>query len=75
MIFQKGINWNDYEPKYKRGRVIVKEHYIKKEDEKHFNSRTTVVVRTRWISTDIGIFTQERQRLSLLIPFNEIYVS
>lgn len=25
MIFQKGINWNDYAPKYKRGRMISKE--------------------------------------------------
>ena len=25
MIFQKGINWNDYEPYWKRGRVITKE--------------------------------------------------
>jgi tRNA(His) guanylyltransferase len=27
MIFQKGINWNDYDPKYKRGRAIVKVEY------------------------------------------------
>jgi tRNA(His) 5'-end guanylyltransferase len=25
MVFQKGINWNDYEPYWKRGRVITKE--------------------------------------------------
>lgn len=25
MIFQKGINWNDYAPKYKRGRMISRE--------------------------------------------------
>jgi tRNA(His) guanylyltransferase len=24
MIFKKGINWNNYEPKYKRGRGIIK---------------------------------------------------
>jgi tRNA(His) guanylyltransferase len=24
MIFQKGTNWNDYSPKYKRGRIIMK---------------------------------------------------
>lgn len=29
MIFQKGINWNDYEPKYKRGRMISKEDDFK----------------------------------------------
>jgi len=29
MIFQKGINWNDYAPKYKRGRFICKEEYVR----------------------------------------------
>lgn len=29
MIFQKGINWNDYAPKYKRGRMISKEVHHK----------------------------------------------
>ena len=40
MCFQKGINWNDYEPKLKRGRLIVKEQYDK-----------NGAMRTRWIST------------------------
>lgn len=24
MVFKKGINWNDYDPKLKRGRIILK---------------------------------------------------
>lgn len=60
MIFQKGINWNDYAPKYKRGRIILKETY---EGE---NS----AMRTRWISTETPIFTQDREFLNSKIPSN-----
>lgn len=59
MCFQKGINWNDYEPKLKRGRLIVKEEYDK-----------NGVKRTRWVSTAPPIFTQERELLTNLIPKN-----
>ena len=59
MIFQKGINWNDYAPKFKRGRLIVKEEYEKDGG-----------VRTRWTSVDPTIFTQERKPLTDLIPNN-----
>jgi tRNA(His) guanylyltransferase len=57
MIFQKGINWNDYAPELKRGRLIVKEQYQKGE-----------ALRTRWISIPAPIFTQDRDSLSQLIP-------
>jgi tRNA(His) 5'-end guanylyltransferase len=59
MCFQKGINWNDYEPKLKRGRLIVKEAYDKNGAQ-----------RTRWVSTAPPIFTQERELLAELIPNN-----
>lgn len=59
MIWQKGINWNDYSPKYKRGRVIKKESY-------ELNGGT----RSRWISTEPPIFTQDRDFLNNLIPDN-----
>lgn len=57
MCFQKGVNWNDYEPKLKRGRLIVKEQYDK-----------NGAMRTRWISIEPPIFTQERELLAELIP-------
>ena len=58
MIFQKGINWNDYAAKYKRGRVIEKQSYDK-----------DGAVRTRWVSVDPPIFTQDREFLkSRLAP-------
>ena len=57
MIFQKGANWNDFEPKKKRGRLIVKEYYDKEGAK-----------RSRWISIAPPTFTQEREVLSDLIP-------
>lgn len=62
LIFQKGINWNDYSPKYKRGRIILKEEYQKESENGN------VSLRSRWISAEPPIFTQERDFLSDLIP-------
>ena len=49
MIFQRGINWNDYPAGAKRGRLIIKEEYT------HEESGAT---RTRWVTKDLGIFGQ-----------------
>jgi tRNA(His) 5'-end guanylyltransferase len=57
MCFQKGVNWNDYSVKLKRGRLIIKEEYEK-----------NGAFRTRWISTEPPIFTQDREVLEKLIP-------
>jgi len=50
MIFQKGINWNDYGPKYKRGRAIVKEEY----------EGAGEVIRHRWGSVACPILTKAK---------------
>jgi len=57
MCFNKGINWNDYQPKYKRGRLIVKEYF------EYFET-----IRGRWVSVEPPIFTQKREELTALIP-------
>lgn len=57
MIFQKGINWNDYDIKLKRGRLIVKEEYNKGE-----------AVRSRWVSTPPPIFTKDKEVLNKILP-------
>ena len=57
MIFQKGTNWNDFAPKYKRGRVIEKQLYDK-----------DGATRSKWVSVEPPIFTQEREFLALRIP-------
>jgi tRNA(His) guanylyltransferase len=57
MCFQKGINWNDFPIKYKRGRLIIKENYEK-----------DGAIRSKWISIEPPIFTQEKELLKTLIP-------
>ena len=57
LCFQKGVNWNDFEPKKKRGRLIVKEYYDKEGAK-----------RGRLISIAPPTFTLEREELSKLIP-------
>jgi len=56
MCFKKGINWNDYEPKLKRGRLIIKEEY----ENNH-------AIRTRWISTEAPVFSQDRESIRNVI--------
>ena len=56
MIFQKGINWDEYDPKLKRGRVIVKETYMKED-----------VARSRWAVEAPPIFTQDKEFLNNII--------
>jgi tRNA(His) 5'-end guanylyltransferase len=56
MLFQKGINWNDYLPKYKRGSVIKKETTV---FEKAFNE---IVTRSKWVvDVNTPIFTDNRE--------------
>lgn len=57
LIFQKGINWNDYSAKYKRGRMIIKEYYLRGD-----------TVRSKWSIVEPPIFTKERKFISDLIP-------
>lgn len=58
MIFDKGINWNDYSSHLKRGRLIIKSHYEK-----------SGVMRSEWVvAENTQIFTQQRNQLQSLIP-------
>jgi tRNA(His) guanylyltransferase len=68
LIFQKGINWNDFAPKYKRGRVIMKETFEKMPDATDEKSKSSI--RSRWVSVGAPIFTQERDFLKNLILEN-----
>jgi len=64
MIFQKGINWNDYAPKLKRGRFIQKEMTEMKTDVfKTYVKEPTSYFRSVWKSVDCPIFTQDREFL------------
>lgn len=68
MIFQKGINWNDYDPKFKRGRFIFKQVYEKEITIQNTELNDTVCVRTAWVSDECPIFTQDREFLLKFIP-------
>lgn len=57
MCFQKGINWNDYPAKLKRGRLILKQEYEK-----------NGAIRTKWVSAEPPIFTEERDIFNNIIP-------
>jgi len=68
MIFQKGINWNDYDPKYKRGRFIFKQVYEKEIMIQNTELKDTVCVRTAWVADECPTFTQDREFLLKFIP-------
>lgn len=65
MIFQKGINWNDYPVGMKRGRVIKKVYF---EQECTHEKSEGNVLRSRWEIACHPVFTQERSFLRELIP-------
>lgn len=66
LIFKKGINWNNYAPRYKRGRIIVKKTFEKAAD----GDKGEDTIRTMWVSSEVPVFTQERDYLNNLIPNN-----
>lgn len=73
MIFEKGINWNDYSYREKRGAIIAKNTFInEKQTELPTSDELSPedVVRSRWESIETPIFTQEREFLSNRIPNN-----
>lgn len=71
MIFQKGINWNDYTSREKRGGFIERVTYVNDKNimtiphqEIAFND----TVRKKWETVECPIFTQERGFLKTRIP-------
>jgi len=75
MMFQeKGVNWNDYPIKFKRGVVVFKEAYMKdvlQPTDMDGNSAPVMisVPRTRWaVNYETPIFTKQRGYLEDLIP-------
>jgi len=65
LIFQKGINWDKYDAKLKRGRFIDKVTYIN--DVPVFNDTKTLdsldKIRSKWESVELPIITQDREFL------------
>lgn len=57
MVFEKGVNWNEFPIGFKNGRIIIK---------KSFNNNNTK--RFKWDSDEAFTFTKKREYLSSLIP-------
>lgn len=74
LIFQKGINWNDYDAKLKRGRMIIKQTLVDGVDLRKIPNQELPLeqtkVRTNWISEGSEIFTQNRNYINFFIPKN-----
>jgi len=66
MLMEKGINWNDYDIKFKRGIVIMKKSYMKTTDTPKGPVTTP---RSKWtFDYNTPIFTKDREYLYNLIP-------
>jgi len=69
MLFQKGINWNDYDFRMKRGAVITKvEVPVIPRNMEYVNDGKTyaidpnqIVKRNRWQVVETPTFTQDRE--------------
>lgn len=76
LLFQKGINWNDYLSGEKRGRAIVKEQYLKIDLETTGPKAALKqsALRTRWVpltgkdGNETPIFTADKTFLRSRIP-------
>lgn len=61
LMLEKGINWNDYEVRFKRGTVIAKVSYEK----------APGAIRTKWSAMEPPIFSKDWGFLSSLVPLYE----
>lgn len=79
LIFQKGLNWNDFSTGQKRGRIIIKtpklvlvsnDAYIKAKDKSSFIMKDDkfYVSRNEWTVTYPPIFTKDKEIIRSIIP-------
>jgi len=73
MIFQKGINWNDYSPREKRGSIIRRvEHVYARRDEPIMDGKTRVIEeykRKKWeADLNTPIISQNKDYLRWFFP-------
>lgn len=61
LMLEKGINWNDYEVRFKRGTVIAKKSFEKMPG----------VFRNKWTALDPPIFSKDWTFLSSIVPVYE----
>jgi tRNA(His) 5'-end guanylyltransferase len=73
MIFQKGINWNDFTPREKRGSIIRRvEHVYARRDEPIMDGKTRVIEaykRKKWeADLNTPIISQDKDYLRWFFP-------
>lgn len=71
-IFKKGINWNDYSYRKKRGGLIgkVKTVIIKEQQGKNEEVLENEFVRNKWQNIETPTFTQDREFIKDLLKIN-----
>jgi len=76
LMFQKGVNWNDYPVGFKRGRLILKEkqEQVEIKNPRKPDAPKQFVNRIAWASFDPPIFSQEKDFLRSRIPKSEFLV-
>jgi tRNA(His) 5'-end guanylyltransferase len=73
MIFQKGINWNDYDFRMKRGAVIGKVEKVFIKRSNHYDPNTSYIpsghtfTRNVWEVIETPTFTQDREFIKGLL--------
>lgn len=70
LIFQKGINWNDYPSGLKRGRFIKKNYYLNDQLVDEVNKEDLTeddVLRTRWETIECPVFSKDKDFLRKLL--------
>lgn len=66
LLWQKGINWNDYSSREKRGGFVEKITY----NVANQSDSSLIVPRSKWETVECPIFTQDRDFLLSRIPVN-----
>ncbi len=71
LIFQKGINWNDFDSGKKRGRIIEKITLVNGVDVREIPNQEIpleAVTRTKWAVAECPVFSQDKTYLENRIP-------
>lgn len=66
MIFQKGINWNDYSFREKRGAVIARVLV-------EMTNGNVTYTRNKWTVIETPIFSQEKEFFDKFLPSSKVF--
>lgn len=69
LMLQKGINWNDFPARYKRGCIILKETYTKDVELPNREIKKNVT-RKHWVEKEIPILTKDETYIATIYGKN-----